>query len=198
MQGFSFKPRQGGGYRLRFPVPADWAGYRVKVRFDAVYSKAEVWMNGMPVGSHLGAFTPFEVDVSGAVLPGKHNVLVLGVTSESLADVLTVGREMVGHAMGGIIRKVRIFAVPEINISALHVETTFDGEFRNATLHVLLDVANEGGKDVKNAEIQWGLREHGPDGKPVNLDPARLKLPTIKAGEILSQVIEIPVEAPKK
>ena len=105
---------------------------------------------------------------------------------------------MVGHAMGGIIRKVRIFAVPEVNISSLHVETTFDGEFRNATLHVLLDVANEGGKDVKDAEIQFGLREHGPDGKPVNLDPATVKLPTIKAGEILSQVIEIPVEAPKK
>jgi len=198
MQGFSVKPGQAGGYRLRFPVPADWAGHRIKVRFDAVYSKAEVWMNGMPVGSHLGAFTPFEVDASDAILPGKDNVLVLGVASESLADILTAGREMVGHAMGGIIRKVRVFAVPEVNISSLHVDTTFDGEFRNATMHVLLDVANEGGKDVKDAEIQFGLREHGPDGKSVNLDPAAVKFRTIKAGEILSQVIDIPVEAPRK
>ena len=198
MQGFSVKPGQAGGYRLRFPVPADWAGHRIKVRFDAVYSKAEVWMNGKAVGSHLGAFTPFEVDASDAILPGKDNVLVLGVASESLADILTAGREMVGHAMGGIIRKVRVFAVPEVNISSLHVDTTFDGEFRNATMHVLLDVANEGGKDVKDAEIQFGLREHGPDGKSVNLDPAAVKLRTIKAGEILSQVIDIPVEAPRK
>jgi beta-galactosidase/beta-glucuronidase len=198
MQGFSVKPRQAGGYRLRFLVPADWAGHRIKVRFDAVYSKAEVWLNGVPVGSHLGAFTPFEVDVSEAAVPGKDNVLALAVTSESLADILTVGREMVGHPMGGIIRKVRIFAVPEVNISSLHVETTFDGELRNATLHVLLDVANEGGKDAEAAQTHFALREYGVDGKPLNLDPATVKLPKIKAGETLSQVIDIPVESPKK
>jgi hypothetical protein len=198
MQGFTVKPRQAGGYRLRFPAPADWAGHRIKIRFDAVYSKAEVWVNGMPVGSHLGAFTPFEVDVSDSVLPGKDNVLALAVTSESLADALTSGFEMVGHAMGGIIRKVRIFAVPEVNIASLHVETTFDGEFRNATLRVLLDVANEGGKDVEAAQAHFALREFGVEGKPVKLDPATVKLPTLKAGETLSQVIEIPVAAPKK
>ena len=89
-----------------FRSPADWAGHRVKLRFDAVYSKADVWINGTAVGSHLGAFTPFELDVTRAVLPGKENVLALAVASDSLADALTVGLEMVGHPMGGILRKV--------------------------------------------------------------------------------------------
>ena len=198
MQGFSVKPGQAGGYRLRFPAPADWAGHRIKVRFDAVYSKAEVWMNGKPAGSHLGAFTPFEVDASDTLLPGKDNVLALAVTSESLADILTVGREMVGHAMGGIIRKVQIFAVPDLNIASLHVETSFDGEYRNATLRVFLDVANEGKKDVEGAQAHFALREYGADGKQLNFDPATVQLPKIKVGETFSQVIEIPVAAPKK
>jgi hypothetical protein len=198
MQGFSVKPRQAGGYRLRFLVPADWAGHRIKVRFDAVYSKAEVWLNGVPVGSHLGAFTPFEVDVSEAAVPGKDNVLALAVTSESLSEELVSGHIMVGHQMGGIIRKVLISAFPETHVSSLHVNTTFDGDFRNAILHVLLDIANEGRRDVNNAKIQFGLREHGPDGKWVSLDPMEVKLPAIKACQVLSQVIQIPIESPKK
>ena len=198
MQGFSVKARQPGCYRLRFAAPADWAGHRIKVRFDAVYSKAEVWMNGSPVGSHLGAFTPFEVDVSEAVMPGKDNVLTLAVTSESLSEELVSGYIMVGHQMGGIIRKASIFAVPETHISSLHVNTTFDGDFKNAVLHVLADIANEGRTDVNNAEIQFRLRELGPDGKWVNLNPATFKLPAIKACQVLSHVIQLPVESPKK
>ena len=96
MQGFDVKPRQAAGYCLRFQAPADWTGQRVKLRFAAVYSKAEVWLNGTPVGSHLGAFTPFELDVTSALLPGKENVLSMAVTSDSLSDALTVGLEMVG------------------------------------------------------------------------------------------------------
>ncbi|MGA2074209.1 MAG: glycoside hydrolase family 2 TIM barrel-domain containing protein [Terriglobia bacterium] len=198
MQGFTVRPGQAGAYRLRFRAPADWAGHRIKIRFDAVYSKAEAWMNGKPVGSHLGAFTPFELDASDALLPGKDNILDLAVSSESLADILTVGREMVGHPIGGIIRKVRIFALPEVNISSLHVETTFDGEFQNATLGVLLDIANESGSDVKGAQVHFTLREFGVDGRRLLLDPAMVKLPAIIAGENFSHSLEIPVVAPKK
>ena len=120
-------------------------------------------MNGKPVGSHLGAFTPFELDVTSAILPGKENVLALAVTSDTLADALTVGLEMVGHAMGGIIRKVSIFVVPTVNVSSLHVETWFDREYRNATLRVLIDVANEtaGWKPIPGAELTFSLREYG-------------------------------------
>ena len=198
MQGFNVKQRQAGGYRLRFQAPADWAGRRVKLRFDAVYSKAQVWMNGKAVGSHLGAFTPFELDVTSAILPGKENVLALAVTSDTLADALTVGLEMVGHAMGGIIRKVSMFVVPPINVSSLHVETRFDREYRNATLHVLVDIANETErwKPIPDAELTFSLREHGSVGAPMKL--TSVKLPELGRTEVLSQEIEIPIDAPKK
>jgi len=211
MQGFAVKPRQAAGYRLSFQAPTDWAGQRVKLRFDAVYSKAEVWMNGTPVGSHLGAFTPFELDVTNAIIPGKQNLLALAVTSDSLSDALTVGLEMVGHPMGGIIRKARLFAVPPINISSLHVSTTFDREYRNASLRVSIEIVNElenkehvpgtpweTAANVKGAELLFSLREHGPSGLPVALIPATVKLPAISPAEFLSQEIAIPIEAPKK
>jgi beta-galactosidase len=211
MQGFTVKPRQAAGYCLRFQAPADWAGQQVKLRFDAVYSKAEVWMNGTPVGSHLGAFTPFELDVTKAILPGKENLLALAVSSDSLSDALTVGLEMVGHPMGGIIRKVSLFAIPPVNISSLHVGTTFDREYRNATMRVFIDVINETPTkeplpnspfaqtpSIKDAEFTLSLREYGPSGKAVAITPSTVKMPALAVAEVVSQEIAIPVEAPKK
>jgi hypothetical protein len=211
MQGFNVKPRQAGGYRLRFEAPADWAGHRVKLRFDAVYSKAEVWMNGAPVGSHLGSFTPFELDVKDALLPGKENVLALAVTSDTLADALTVGLEMAGHPIGGIIRKVSLFVLPPVNISSLHVATTFDRAYRNATMCVSVDIVNEKigkgplpvnprvqGPSITGGELTLSLREYGSSGAAVALSPATVKLPEMAPTEVVSQEIEIPITAPKK
>ena len=198
MQGFRVKPRAAAGYRLRFQVPADWAGQRVKLRFDAVYSKADVWLNGTSVGSHLGAFTPFEFDVTKAVLPGKENLLALAVASDSLADALTVGLEMVGHPMGGIIRRVSLFAVPTVNVSALDVETKFDRQYRNATLRVMVDVANENGQAAKGTVLHLALRQYGPHGAAVDLQPSSKEVPAMQPGQVVPEVLEIPVERPKK
>ena len=211
MQGFTVKARQAAGYCLRFQAPADWAGQQVKLRFEAVYSKTEVWMNGTPAGSHLGAFTPFELDVTKAILPGKENVLALAVWSDSLSDALTVGLEMVGHPMGGIIRKVSLFAIPPVNISSLHVGTTFDREYRNATMRVSIDVINEAPTkeplpnspfaptpSIKDAELTLRLREYGPSGRSVAITPSVVKLPAVSIAEVVSQEIAILVEAPKK
>ncbi|MCL2660752.1 MAG: hypothetical protein FWD64_09585, partial [Acidobacteriaceae bacterium] len=211
LQGFNVKPRGAGAYRLRFDVPADWDGRRAKLRFDAVYSKAEVWMNGTPVGEHLGAFTPFELDVSTALLPGKENVLDVAVTSDTLSDALTVGLEMIGHPMGGIIRKVSLFALPPVNISSFHVDTVFDHEYKDATLRVLLELVNENWGNqpppvgewphvdpVKDLELVFSLREYGPDGKAVEISPSTVKLSEVQKGQYISQVVEIPVKSPKK
>jgi hypothetical protein len=211
MQGFNVKPRQAAGYRLHFQAPADWAGHRIKLRFEAVYSKAEVWLNGTLVGSHMGAFTPFELDATDALLPGKENVLALAVTSDTLSDALTVGLEMVGHPMGGIIRKVSAFVLPPVNISSLHVDTTFDRAYRNATLRVSIDAVNETltkeplpknpwapTSSIKGAELTISLREYGPSGKTVAITPSTVKLPALALAEVVSQEIAIPIEAPRK
>lgn len=211
MQGFDVKPRQVAGYRLCFQAPTDWVGQRVKLRFDAVYSKAEVWMNGTPVGSHLGAFTPFELDVTKAIFPGKENLLALAVSSDSLSDALTVGLEMAGHPMGGIIRKVALFAIPPVNISSFHVGTSFDREYRNANLCVSIDVINETPtkeplpnnpwaqtSSVKEAELILSLREYGPSGRFVAITPSVVRLPAVSIAEVVSQEIAIPIEVPQK
>lgn len=194
MQGFTVAPGVAAGYRNDFVVPASWAGYRVKLRCDAVYSDATVWVNGRPAGGHLGGFTPFELDVTGLVRVGQRNRMALAVKNESLADTMASGTRYAAHALGGITRNLYLFAVPALNVSSLQVATTFDHAYRNATLRVMLQVANERSTPVSHVRARLTLV--GPNGRPVAIRPAVVELPTLQPGQSRDQVVEIPVTAP--
>jgi beta-galactosidase/beta-glucuronidase len=58
-------------YRRSVTVPADWTGSRVVLCFGAVHHRAQVRVDGVPVAEHVGGYTPFEVDVTGSLLPGR-------------------------------------------------------------------------------------------------------------------------------
>src|SRR5215217_9203564 len=70
-------------YRQTFDL-SDTSGHWT-LRFDAVMDRAEVHLNGMAIGAHDQAFTPFELDITAALHPGE-NVLAVRVFDPSLAD----------------------------------------------------------------------------------------------------------------
>ncbi len=70
-------------YRRTFDL-ADSSGHWT-LRFGAVMDVAEVYLNGRPLGGHLGAFTPFEVDAGDALTDGE-NLLAVRVTDHALDD----------------------------------------------------------------------------------------------------------------
>ncbi|HWC86010.1 MAG TPA: glycoside hydrolase family 2 TIM barrel-domain containing protein [Solirubrobacteraceae bacterium] len=67
-----------GWYRKDFYVPRGPAGERWLVRFESVNYRAQVWLNGHRIGTHVGAFLPFELDLSG-LRPHAVNRLVVRV-----------------------------------------------------------------------------------------------------------------------
>ncbi|GAA4613146.1 hypothetical protein GCM10023195_56750 [Actinoallomurus liliacearum] len=58
---------------------------RWTLRFGAVMDIAEVHLNGVALGAHIGAFTPFEFDPGDALVAGE-NVLAVRVTDHALND----------------------------------------------------------------------------------------------------------------
>lgn len=48
-----------------------------RLRFEAVYYKTRVWLNGAYLGEHRGGYTPFEFDVTGVLRPGEENTLAV-------------------------------------------------------------------------------------------------------------------------
>lgn len=196
MQGFEVAKDMAAGYRRQFTIPAEWKGHRIKLRCDGVYSDAKIRVNGQDAGQHTGGFTPFELDVTKLVKPGENNTIALLVKNESDADTLASGTYYANHQLGGITRKIYLFCVPSVNIACLHVDTTFDKDYCDAKLRVMLDIANESSQDIGDAQVQFKLTD--PDDKSVIIKPASAKLQTIKAGQTIKQTIEIPVTAPEK
>ncbi len=196
MQGFTVPGNTAAGYRRTFRVPGDFANARLKLRFDAVYSDATVWLNGHLLGRHLGGFTPFEFDVTDCVQPGSENTLALAVKRESVADLkmTTFGTAYIRTPLGGILRKITLRAVPAVHLASCNVATQFDRDYRDATLRVTLDVANQSDRKVDDVELTFLLLD--PQGKPVAVSPGRVSLPAIEAGGGLQHEVSIPVAAP--
>jgi len=61
-----------GWYRKNFDIPASWSGKRLFLEFDGAFQDAEVFVNGKPVGHHLGGYTGFSIDITSASQPGKN------------------------------------------------------------------------------------------------------------------------------
>ena len=93
MQGFAVEKNKAAGYLREFAVPDEWKNHRIKLRCDAVYSDAAVWINGRQAGQHIGGFTPFEFDVTELLTIGRKNTIALAVKNDSLADILARGTQ---------------------------------------------------------------------------------------------------------
>ncbi len=192
MQGFEVASNSVAAYWREFQIPAAWRGYRVKLRFDTVHSDCHVFVNGREVGAHEGCFTAFELDITDAVKPGR-NTLALAVTSESTADTLASATQYAAHQLGGITRKVQLFALPEMNVASQILTTTFDKKFKDAELKIHLEIANESLRDRKTA-ARFQLVDAA--GKVV-LTETR-EVPPVRAGQIVAADFFLPVAAPKK
>jgi hypothetical protein len=107
---------------------------RCLLRFWSVDYKADVWLNGLPVGDHEGAETPFVLDVSKAIRPGQRNrlaVRVLNPTHQAIDGIVlneTPHRNKVlpygpGSAwdQGGIMDSVELLVTPTVRIGDLLV-----------------------------------------------------------------------------
>lgn len=195
-EGFPVNKDSAGLYRRTFTVPADWSGKQIKLRCDAAYSDATVWINGRLLGHHLGGFTPFEFDVTTDLQPGQSAIITLALKSEGEADKLASGIKYAGHDLGGITRKIQIMAVPALNLASIHLDTQFDGEFKNATLGIVARLTNDGDARSEAATFDFVLSD--PQGHPVPIQPAHLEIPALSPSQTVEETVSIPVASPKK
>ncbi len=63
-------------YERTFTLSPKWSGKRVLLHFGAVDWRADVWVNGVSVGTHTGGFTPFEFDITEVLKKGGNTLRV--------------------------------------------------------------------------------------------------------------------------
>jgi len=181
------------GYRKRFRPPGGKG--RLKLRFEGVYSGAEVWVNGHKAAYHEGGALPFEVDVAGLVHSGENTLAVRVTEHTAVSDNLDHMSLYADFPLGGIMRPVRLFRVPERHIGGLQVSTAFDAEYRNAVLTARVAVLNESSRPLENGGLGLGLIDSHGVVVPVEAEPHPVRVEPWGRAET---TFSIPVAAPRK
>lgn len=183
MQGYAIEHDKPFTYRKSFTVPADYAGKHTILRFDGVYSHARLFVNGTFVREHHGGFTRWETDVTPFVRPGKKNEIRLEVTDR--LDDISYASGYAHHPIGGILRDVTLFVLPETCLYDFYAETHLDAAYEDAVLKIGYSSPVAGG-----AEVAYTLTD--PSGRRYPLAQSRFPL------EEGGNMNELPVKNPLK
>ncbi len=126
-------------YQRQVWVPRSWAGDRVMLRFDSATHRAVVWVDDVQVAQHEGGYTPFEVDITEHVSPGRQHRITAVVNNELTWQTIPPGlveetpegkRQRYYHDFfnyAGLHRTVWLYRTPRGYVSDVTVVTGLDG-----------------------------------------------------------------------
>ncbi len=112
-----------GWYRLSYQATPAAKGKRQYLDFAAVGAIADVWVNGVHVGQHKGAFSRFRIDVTAAWKPGATNLIAVKADNSkpavgsSTEHVIPLAGDF--FVEGGIYRGVSLITANDVGIDLL-------------------------------------------------------------------------------
>lgn len=164
-------------YSRPFEVPASWKGRRVLLHFGAVDWKADVWVNGVKVGTHTGGFTPFSFDITPALL-AKGNTLTVKVWDPTDDGYQPRGKQ-VNRPEGiwytpvtGIWQTVWMEPVADKHIEDLRITPDIDA--RQLTVQARLNAVSP--SHLLEVQVYDGNRLVA-SGKSINQSPVQVEMP---------------------
>lgn len=191
-------------YRKKLFIPSEAPDKKITLRFDGVASKADVYLNGKLLQTHLGAYTAFGVDITGICEVGKENLLAVKVdNSSSLGEILPpVSGDF--SIFGGIYRRVflqwteRVHFVtepyaavpvriqtPEVSVSeaSMQIVAFLKNDFTDTKhVHVNVFLCDEMNRIVKEKQLKLKLI---PSRKyPISTSVGRIENPHLWSPEL--------------
>lgn len=145
MQGYDIKNNVEYYYRRKIVIPKDYAQNRVFIRFEGVYSNARVWVNNQYIKTHVGGFTTWDCEIT-KFAHEEEITLIVGVADIEGDQVGIWNEEGVilsdsswasfyaHHNIGGILRDVTLYTLPQSYIARTHIHTVLDEAYENAIL----------------------------------------------------------------
>ncbi|MBB3208973.1 beta-galactosidase [Rhodopirellula rubra] len=128
-----------GSYRREFTIPESWDGRKIVVQFDGVDSAFYLWVNGEKIGYSQGSRTPAMFDLTDHVKPGS-NTIAAEVYRYSDGSYL---EDQDFWRLSGIFRDVYLWSADQLQIHDYFVHTDLDDSYRDATLSVDVEIANQ-------------------------------------------------------
>lgn len=97
--GRVLEPTEYLHYEKRFDIPSNFNKGRVFIHFGAVDQIADVYLNGVHIGSHSGGYTPFSFEITDNIKEGENR---LNVTVRDFSDTKQYSRGKQKFNRGGI------------------------------------------------------------------------------------------------
>lgn len=126
-------------YEKDFFISEEWKEKEINIRFFSAAHKATVWVNGIEVGSHIGGYTPFVVNLNDCAKFGEKNKVVVVVNNELSLSTIPVGNTKVlssGRKINipsfdffnysGLERPVKMLVLPKESVTNVDVITDID------------------------------------------------------------------------
>ncbi len=164
-------------YFRNFEIPSGWKGKTILLHFGAVDWKADVWVNGVKIGSHTGGYTPFTYDITAALNKGS-NKLIVKVWDPADKGYQPRGKQ-VSRPEGiwytpvtGIWQTVWLEPVAEKHIQNLRITPDID----NHLLAVKAELSNTSASDLVVVDVYEGSRLIST-GKSINGQSTEVSMP---------------------
>ena len=133
-------------YRKDLEIPAHWKNGKVLLHFGAVDQTAHIYLNGKKVFHHIGGFSSFSVDITGA-LKAEGNSLFVWAVDDGKTPLYGHGKQSREYASAGCyytrvtgiwqtvwmefvpvsyVKKIKL--IPDVNNSALSISAHLHGQ----------------------------------------------------------------------
>ncbi len=138
-------------YRRSVMVGQGAADRRYVLRFGPVYHRCRVFVNGVEAGAHEGGYTPFEIDITEQIEPGRFNLLAVEVDNSWTKQTLPgarPGREPADQVFpwwpsGGLVGGVSLWEHPPLSVQHHEVASSIDFGLGRVTVDVTLSLADQ-------------------------------------------------------
>lgn len=165
-------------YRRRLGALDVRGGRRHYLKFEGANQDAVVWLNGRALATHLGGYTAFTVDLTGALDPATANLLEVHLSNAHNESVPPVGGDL-GH-FGGIYRPVWLIATGPVHFDLNHFGS--NGVFwqtpevtpERALLKLTARLVNH--SQASRAAV-WSIELRGPNGQTMTSQRSETVLP---------------------
>lgn len=173
-------------YERDFDAPAVGTGQIVRLRFDAVYEVAQIWINGERVGTHQGGYSTFEYEITKLLHPGRNHLLVDVDNTPTLTSIPALATSPAPHGAlygsagrastvgwmpyGGIVRPVSLIISDAVYFRNVKVDAKPDLQTGAATIAVRVELHN-GGALAKMATIGGEVAGLRAVFQPVRVPP---------------------------
>ncbi len=147
-----------------------------RIKFEAIYHTATVWLNGKKISEHIGSgYIPFYADVSDALNYGSENRLCILVDNSFSRNAIPWGRSFDWAADGGITRDVFLISsgkpaiqyahftpIPDLNTNKGKVK--FDlyllaTEGMQGQLEIEIEISKNG-EEIEEIEFEHPVAKH--------------------------------------